>query len=93
MSRQRCQDALTRHLSEVTACLKPLVATVGVRTAGEVTVTASVDTRGRLKEMEATGLKGATECVTEAFTPARLPKADMGLLRVRFVLRYRTVVP
>jgi len=93
MSRQRCQDALTRHLPKAGQCLEPLVPASRMRIAGEVIATADVDAKGRLRNLKSQGLTGATPCLINAFASARLPEDDMGMAKVRFTLRYRTVSP
>lgn len=93
MSRQRCQDALTRHLPKAGECLEPLVPASRMRVAGEVIATADVDAKGRLRNLKSQGLTGATPCLINAFASARLPEDDMGMAKVRFTLRYRTVSP
>lgn len=92
LSRQRCQDALTKQLEAARACLEPLAAEVRMQSAGRLRVKARIDERGKLQDLESSGTDATTGCLRKAFASARLPPADTGLVRIRFVLRYRTVV-
>ncbi len=92
-SRMRVKAALQRHMEKMRTCTRELIAVHRVQTAGSLQVHADVDARGRLRNIEATGLVGATACMHTALSSARLPPADMGLGKVRFTLRYRTVSP
>lgn len=91
ISRMRVKAALQRHMDKMKACTRELITVHRIRTAGSLQVHADVDARGRLRNIEASGLVGATACLHSALSRARLPAADMGLGKVRFTLRYRTV--
>jgi serine/threonine protein kinase len=89
LSKSRCADALERSHVKAEACLRDAIARKGVEIDGSIEMRATVDVRGRLKDVTAGGpLSGLDACLGDAFANAKLPSPDTGeapmIVRIEF---------
>ncbi len=89
LSARKTRVALERAMVEVKSCLRRLVDSKGVETSGSVRVKGRIVVRGRLRELKATGgISGASACVKDGLSRARMPRPDTGDADLSLTIRY-----
>ncbi len=87
VSPRRTQDALERYLPEVQKCLES--GQKNLDPSGSFEVSAGVDTRGRVKNVELKTKMGlAAGCVKTVLETASVPKPDTGEASLSFTVNY-----
>ncbi|MFO0727469.1 MAG: protein kinase [Myxococcota bacterium] len=86
-SPRRTQDALERAVTEIQRCLEQ--GQKALDPSGSFEVSAGVDTRGRLQNVEIRGKLGAAQaCLKSAIEAATVPKPDTGEAKLSFAVAY-----
>jgi len=91
ISSNRTTEALTKKLAAAKKCLSRAAFALGKPAKGSVRVKATIDDRGRLKDVKVESeLPGAEACTVNAFESAVLPKPDTGEATLVFSVDFKS---